>query len=106
MKCHDEQSLELFRNLVRIPSISHLGPLNGTYAACVTLLEKEARERGFLTRVHDDVPGKPLLVVTKLGLEPELSSLLLNSHYDVVPAEASLWKLAPLYMQTSLTGSL
>jgi len=30
-------------------------------------------------------PGKPIVVITWLGQKPELPSILLNSHTDVVP---------------------
>lgn len=30
-------------------------------------------------------PGKPIVVITWLGQKPELTSILLNSHMDVVP---------------------
>lgn len=30
-------------------------------------------------------PGKPIVVITWLGQKPELPSILLNSHMDVVP---------------------
>ena len=39
--------LQLLQELVRIPSTSHLGPSSGSYAACVALLDKECKERGF-----------------------------------------------------------
>lgn len=30
-------------------------------------------------------PGKPIVIITWLGQKPELSSILLTSHMDVVP---------------------
>ena len=35
-------------------------------------------------QVTECVPGKPALVVTWLGLKPELTAIGLNSHMDVV----------------------
>jgi aminoacylase len=104
MDDRDARALEFFRALVRIPTTSHLGPSSGSYAAAVTLLEKEAKQRGFATRVVEEVPGKPVLIATRVGLEPALPSLLLNSHYDVVPAEASLWKMAPPFAGDVVDG--
>ncbi len=88
MEDRDLRALELFRSLIRIPSTSHLGPSSGSYAACIALLESSAKERGLKTRVVEPVSGHPVLVCTKEGTDPSLPSLLLNSHYDVVPAEA------------------
>lgn len=39
--------------------------------------------------------GKPILLVTVAGKDPELPALLLNSHTDVVPAEKHLWRWDP-----------
>lgn len=78
MEGRDQVALELFQKLVRIPSTSHLGPKNGTYKACVELLEAEAKLRGFQTRVVEPVEGKPVLICTKLGSKPELQSILVS----------------------------
>ena len=45
--------------------------------------------------VREYVENKPCLVATRLGSEPELPSILLNSHYDVVPAIMEYWNVAP-----------
>lgn len=41
--------------------------------------------------VHTFVPSKPLLLLTLTGYDRSLPTVLLNSHTDVVPAEASKW---------------
>ena len=38
------------------------------------------------------VTGKPVLLITLEGSDSSLESVLLNSHIDVVPADASSWK--------------
>ncbi len=42
--------------------------------------------------------------MTQVGREPELPSLLLNSHYDVVHAEEALWKVAPPFAADIVDG--
>ena len=37
--------------------------------------------------------GQPIVLATWLGEEPELPSVLLNGHYDVVPSEDEQWSL-------------
>lgn len=37
------------------------------------------------------IEGKPVILATIVGSEPSLPSLLLNSHTDVVPADATSW---------------
>lgn len=89
----DELTVGLFVEALRVPSTSHAGPSNGAYERMVELLRDAARQRGFETSVHYNVANKPILLCSLRGAEPHLKSLLLNSHYDVVPAEAEKWTL-------------
>ena len=52
---------------------------------CVQFLKKQALGLALPVRVFTIVPGKPIVVITWEGKEPALSSVLLNSHMDVVP---------------------
>lgn len=40
-------------------------------------------------------PNKPVVVMTWLGTDPGLSTIILNSHIDTVPAEAEFWTHPP-----------
>lgn len=51
------------------------------------------------------VAGKPIVVATLAGTDPTLPSLLLNSHTDVVPAEASNWLHDPFAADAVTTGA-
>lgn len=76
-----------FRQLLRIPSISANGPDDGSYRAAIDLLSGWMREIGLSNiKTIEFVPGKPVLIGSVLGAKPELPSILLNGHYDVVPA--------------------
>jgi aminoacylase len=44
--------------------------------------------------VLEYVARKPLVLMTWQGSDAALPSILLNSHTDVVPAEASFWRRA------------
>lgn len=55
---------------------------------CVKFLEKQAESLGLPIKVHSPVPGKPVVIITWAGLEPEQQSIILNSHMDVVPVYA------------------
>jgi aminoacylase len=83
----DQETIALFQEVLRVPSTSHTGPSSGSYEKAVSVLREAATQRGFETSVHYNVPNKPILLCTLRGTQPELKSLLLNSHYDVVPAE-------------------
>ncbi|XP_073955436.1 aminoacylase-1-like [Choristoneura fumiferana] len=64
------------------------------YGKCVEFLVGMAAEIGLAAETHT-LPGDlPLLVMTWEGLKPELPTILLNSHMDVVPAEGD-WKHPP-----------
>lgn len=52
---------------------------------CVTFLKKQAVSLGIPLKVYAVVSGKPIVVLTWEGSEPNLPSVLLNSHMDVVP---------------------
>ncbi|XP_026682639.1 aminoacylase-1-like [Diaphorina citri] len=73
-----------FREYLRIPSVQP----NINYDECVKFLEKQAESLGLPVTVHSPVPGKPVVIITWTGLEPDQQSILLNSHMDVVPVYA------------------
>jgi len=52
---------------------------------CVVFLKKQAVSLGLPLKVYSIVPGKPIVVLTWEGSEPNLPSVMLNSHMDVVP---------------------
>ncbi|CAK9184541.1 unnamed protein product [Ilex paraguariensis] len=51
-------------------------------------------------------PNKPLLLLTWPGSNPSLSSILLNSHLDSVPAEPSKWVHHPFSAHLSADGKI
>ena len=63
--------------------------------SCIVFLERQAKRLGLDYHVTEMVKGKPIFVMTWPGLEPELPSVLLNSHTDVVPVFEEFWKHDP-----------
>ena len=57
--------------------------------------QKQAAELDLPYRIVEMVPGKPIFLMSWEGTEPELPSLLLNSHTDVVPVFPESWKYDP-----------
>ena len=53
--------------------------------ACVKFLRSQADGLGLPIRVIEVVEGKPIVIISWVGTEPNLPSILLNSHMDVVP---------------------
>ena len=86
MEGRDEQAVTNFKGFLRIESITHQGP-KGSYHQAIAFLKKLLDDEiGLTITEREYVAGKPVLIATWAGEEPSLPSLLLNSHYDVVPA--------------------
>jgi len=92
MEERDNDALEFFRSFIRIKTVTYDGPVTGAYQEAVHLLEVEAQKRGFKTTVYQN-NGKPILLCTKDGSDSSLPAILLNNHYDVVPADESKWSM-------------
>lgn len=88
-----DDRIELFRDFLRIPSVSAEGP-KGVYKEAVDFLVKVATAKGLQTEVIEFVPNKPLLLC-KWQVESGNGSILLNGHYDVVPVEREKWSYDP-----------
>ena len=52
--------------------------------------------------IEEFVANKPVLIATLPGKDPSLPSLVLNSHYDVVPVMEEHWTDAPAWEGTLL----
>lgn len=83
--------MENFRDYLRINSMQP----NPNYEAIRTFLVKMAGELGLPVRVIECVKGKPIILITWKGSQPELPSVLLNSHTDVVPVYIDSWHYPP-----------
>ena len=84
----DESSIiERFREYLRIPS-THPNP---DYSQTTRFILSQAREIGVEAQILTFVEEKPLILLTWVGENPSLPSVLFNSHTDVVPAELQKW---------------
>jgi hypothetical protein len=91
----DDAAIERFRSFLRFKSISNEGPSNGAYAQCVEFMRDLLRDAGLATEVVSVFAGRPVLIATLTGSQPDLPAVLLNSHYDVVPVVADKWTVDP-----------
>ncbi|XP_059052521.1 aminoacylase-1-like [Achroia grisella] len=83
--------IQRFREYLKIPSVHP----DVDYGDCVIFLKKQASEIGLPVVVHELVPRKPVVIFTWIGLKPQLPSILLNSHMDVVPVYEEYWSHPP-----------
>ncbi|EME30348.1 Aminoacylase-1 [Galdieria sulphuraria] len=65
------------------------------YASAVEFLTQLATEIGLETQSLELVPGKPIFLAWLLGSNGDGSTILLNSHMDVVPVEPGGWSQDP-----------
>lgn len=86
--------MEEFKQFLRIKTISQEGHKGANWEA-VRFLQALLDQMGLHTKTVECIQGKPILIATLVGEEPSLPSILLNSHYDVVPAVAAMWKVDP-----------
>ncbi|KAL0840110.1 hypothetical protein ABMA28_015418 [Loxostege sticticalis] len=86
-----DEVIERFREYLKIPSVHP----DVDYGGCVEFLKKQAKSLDLPVVVYEFILGKPVVVMTWVGREPELPSILLNSHMDVVPVYEEHWTHPP-----------
>lgn len=87
----EDATLSRFREYLRIPTVSGYGNNEN----CVKFLKKVCSELGFEAEIIEPVHSCPILHFTINGLDAMLPSVLLGSHYDVVPAVDEMWSFPP-----------
>lgn len=85
------EAVENFRQYLRIKTVQP----TPDYGGAVVFLEKMAKQLQLDYEVFECVPKKPVFVMTWKGKNPELPSILLNSHIDVVPVFPEKWQHDP-----------
>ena len=89
----EKEAIEDFVTLVTFPTVSALGPTNGSYEACASFLLRKCTDAGLLDVwiLEDSLPGKPIVLAKWAGRDSGKGQILLNSHYDVVPVQEEDW---------------
>lgn len=89
-------SQRAFQDFLRIRSVSSEAP-EGAYTKAAGWIADYARAHVCLNSitVKEYAPGKPVVLMEWPGSQPELPCVLLNSHYDVVPAMVEHWDTDP-----------
>ncbi|EGF77365.1 hypothetical protein BATDEDRAFT_91704 [Batrachochytrium dendrobatidis JAM81] len=80
-----------FRQYLRIKTVQP----TPDYASCKVFLQSYATELGLDFRCVEMTAGKPICILTWVGTNPSLKSILLNSHTDVVPVSETHWTHDP-----------
>lgn len=74
---------------------------------CVKFLLSQATDLGIESKVfRPHSPTKPIVVLTWIGTHPDLPSILLNSHMDVVPVNDKFWSHPPFAAEITDDGKI
>ncbi|KAJ3643732.1 hypothetical protein Zmor_026426 [Zophobas morio] len=87
----DTLAVNNFREYLKIPSVHP----NINYEPCVEFLKKQATSLGLPVKIYHVKPTKPIVVITWIGTQPNLPTIMLNSHMDVVPVFEDNWTHKP-----------
>ncbi|XP_011177293.2 aminoacylase-1 [Zeugodacus cucurbitae] len=97
------KEIQLFREYLRIPSVHP----DIDYTPCLEFLQRQARDLELPVEIYyPGGPNKPILVMTWLGQEPELPTIMLNSHMDVVPVYPEKWTHPPFAAEMDEEGRI
>jgi aminoacylase len=89
-----EPTIARFQQFLKFETVSATASSTGAYKECARFLKEELESLSALSDVHylEESPDHSPVVVAKWkGKDESLPVLLLNSHYDVVPADISKW---------------
>jgi aminoacylase len=78
----------LFVEFLKIKSV-HPKP---DYSNIILFYKKLANEFELNFKIIELIKGKPIIIISWPGSNPNLPSILLNSHSDVVPVNQEMWK--------------
>lgn len=98
----EDSAVAILRSYIQIRT-DHPSP---DYAAATKFLQSQAESIGLQFSCTECTPGKPVLVLTWPGSSPQLSSVLLNSHTDVVPVSEEHWTYPPFSAYKDSKGNI
>ncbi|EDV95053.1 aminoacylase-1A [Drosophila grimshawi] len=88
----NNEEIKIFREYLRMPTMHP----NVDYTACVEFLKRQAASLELPVDVlYPANESNPVVVMKWLGKQPELPSIILNSHTDVVPVFPDKWTHEP-----------
>jgi aminoacylase len=93
-----EHAIHSLQKFVQFPTVSAVAPDTGAYKEAAGYLMEELESLGFLDSIfvlEESPEHSPVVVAKWTGRDESLPVLLLNSHYDVVPAVSEDWTVPP-----------
>lgn len=102
-KWENDEEIQIFREYLRIPSV-HPNP---NYEPCVEFLQQQAKSLDLPVSIYHPVNKQnPIVILTWVGSQPNLPSIVLNSHMDVVPVFPEFWKHPPFAAEMDKDGKI
>ncbi|XP_069824786.1 aminoacylase-1-like isoform X1 [Dendropsophus ebraccatus] len=98
----ENPSTTRFREYLRIQSVQP----QPDYDGIVRFLLKMADEIGLEKRTLELSPGRPIVILTWRGTQPQLRSVILSSHTDVVPVFEEFWTYPPFAAHKDKDGNI
>ncbi|KAF3434898.1 hypothetical protein FNV43_RR21985 [Rhamnella rubrinervis] len=95
-------TISRFQRYLQI-NTAHPTPL---YHQASDFILSQAKSLSLESQILEFVNGKPLILLKWLGSDPSLSSILLNSHTDVVPVEQDKWVHPPFDAHIDSQGNI
>ncbi|XP_043714366.1 aminoacylase-1-like [Telopea speciosissima] len=100
-----EDSSEIISRFQQYLQINTAQP-NPDYSAAADFIFSQAKTIGLESQSLEFVKGMPVVLVKWPGTNPDLSSILLNSHMDVVAAEHHKWIHPPFDAHVDQAGDI
>ncbi|KAI9139402.1 hypothetical protein BKA69DRAFT_1086078 [Paraphysoderma sedebokerense] len=91
-----------FREFLRVKTVQP----NPDYTSCLQFLQKYADELNLPVKTIELAPGKPIIILTWAGSDPQLQSVILNCHSDVVPVFEEHWNHPPFAADKTENGDI
>ncbi|KAL2925792.1 Aminoacylase-1 [Bienertia sinuspersici] len=98
----EASTYELFQQYLRI-NTAHPNP---NYYEAADFILSQAKSLSLESQTIEFVKNKPLVLLKWPGKPPELPSILLNSHTDVVPVESHKWTYHPFDAHVDSDGNI
>jgi len=100
---YGNEEIKIFRQYLRYATVHP----NIDYEPCVEFLTRQAASLDLPTSVYYPANEKnPVVVMTWLGSDPDLPSIMLNSHMDVVPVFEEFWTHPPFAADVDEEGRI
>ncbi|KAK7597711.1 hypothetical protein V9T40_009936 [Parthenolecanium corni] len=99
---NDSIAVENFRKYLKYPTVHP----NINYHECVAFLINLGQHAGLAVQVYSPKKNKPIVIMTLAGSNPDLPTLLLNSHMDVVSVHRKYWKHEPFGAEMDEDGNI